>query len=71
MTSDTRIPRQERSIGKKLQITEAGLKLFSEKGYHNTNTKEIAAEAGVSVGTFYAYFEDKNQLTSTIKQSKY
>jgi AcrR family transcriptional regulator len=62
MTSDTRVPRQERSIGKKLQITEAGLKLFSEKGYHNTNTKEIAAEAGVSVGTFYAYFEDKHDL---------
>jgi len=62
MKSDTRIPIQERSIGKKLQIIDAGLKLFSEKGYHNTNTKEIAAEAGVSIGTFYAYFEDKHDL---------
>jgi AcrR family transcriptional regulator len=62
MKSDIRIPRQERSIGKKLQIIDAGLKLFSEKGYHNTNTKEIAAEAGVSIGTFYAYYEDKHNL---------
>jgi AcrR family transcriptional regulator len=62
MKPEIRIPRQERSIGKKEQIIDAGLKLFSDRGYHKTNTKEIAKEAGVSVGTFYAYFSDKRDL---------
>lgn len=62
MKSEPRIPRQDRSIEKKEHILAAGLKLFSEKGYYNTNTKEIAMEAGVSTGTFYAYFTDKRAL---------
>ena len=62
MKSETRVPQQERSIEKKEQIVDAGLKMFSVKGYHKTNTKEIAAEAGVSIGTFYAYFADKRDL---------
>ena len=36
--------------------------LFSRDGYHGTNAKEITAEAGVSVGSFYAYFKDKKEL---------
>jgi AcrR family transcriptional regulator len=62
MTSETRVPRQDRSIEKKEQIVDAGLKLFSERGYYKTNTKEIAKAAGVSIGTFYAYFADKRDL---------
>jgi len=62
MKYEPRIPQQERSIEKKELIIAAGLKLFSEKGYYNTNTKEIALAAGVSTGTFYAYFIDKRTL---------
>ncbi|TCZ72156.1 TetR/AcrR family transcriptional regulator [Paenibacillus albiflavus] len=38
------------------------MKLFSEKGYHQTNTKEIAAAAGVSTGSFYSYYKDKRAV---------
>ncbi|HOP62139.1 MAG TPA: TetR/AcrR family transcriptional regulator [Spirochaetota bacterium] len=62
MKSEPRIPQQERSIEKKEYIINAGLKLFSDIGYHKTNTKEIAKAAGVSTGTFYAYFTDKRDL---------
>lgn len=58
----TRIPTQDRSKDTKRQIIQAGLKLFSEKGYYKTNSKEIAKEAGVSTGSFYAYFSDKEEL---------
>ena len=57
-----RQPRQQRSIQTKKQILKAGLKLFSQKGIHGTNTKEIVKEAGVSIGSFYAYFKNKKVL---------
>ena len=58
----TRTPRQKRSIETRNLIIQASMKLFSEKGYHSTNTKEIAAEAGVATGCFYSYFTDKRDV---------
>jgi AcrR family transcriptional regulator len=58
----TRVPQQKRGIETRNRILEAARVLFSRDGYHGTNTKEITAEAGVSVGSFYAYFKDKKEL---------
>lgn len=41
---------------------DAGKRLFSERGYHHVHAGDIAAEAGVAVGSFYAYFNDKHEL---------
>lgn len=57
-----REPVQKRAIEKKTRIIEAGLRLFCEKGYYNTNTVEIAKAAGVSTGTVYSYFKDKTDI---------
>jgi AcrR family transcriptional regulator len=57
-----RIPKQERSINKKQHIIRTALTIFAQKGYYNTSSNEIAAQAGVSIGSFYAYFKDKKQL---------
>jgi AcrR family transcriptional regulator len=57
-----RTPRQERGIRTRDLILEAGERLFSDKGFHGTNSKEIAAIAGVSVGSFYSYFKDKKAV---------
>lgn len=57
-----RTPQQERSIRTKDAIVRAAMKLFSEKGFYQTNTKEIAAAAGVSTGSFYSYFVDKKAV---------
>ena len=54
-----REPRQKRAIEKKNKIIEAGFQLICQNGYYNTNTKEIALEAGVSTGIVYQYFKDK------------
>ena len=37
----------------------AAAEVFAERGYEATGTPEIAAAAGVAVGTFYRYFDDK------------
>ncbi len=59
---DVRIPQQSRSRETKEQIVETAEKLFREKGFHGTNTKAIAKQAGVAVGSVYAYFQDKKDL---------
>ena len=47
MKNNVRQPKQERSIEKKNKIIQAGWQLFSEVGYHNTNTAEIAKRAKI------------------------
>jgi len=53
---------QKRSV----QILEAAARVFAQKGYHAATTKEIAAEAGVSEGTIYNYFQSKEDLLLSI-----
>jgi AcrR family transcriptional regulator len=47
---------------KKAQIFSVAKKLFSEKGFKDTNVAEITREAGVAVGTFYLYYSSKEKL---------
>ena len=57
-----RNPNQARSRETKDKIIKAANKLFGEIGYFKTNTKQIAKEAGVPVGSVYAYFTDKKGI---------
>ena len=57
-----RAPQQKRSIDKKENILDAAYRLFCEQGYHRTTAAQVAKEAGLSVGSFYAYFVDKRDL---------
>ena len=54
--------RQERSRRSYLALIEAATKLFSSHSYDAVGTPEIAERAGVAVGTFYRYFEDKHEI---------
>ncbi|TIH12322.1 TetR/AcrR family transcriptional regulator [Marinifilum sp. JC120] len=65
----TRAPIQKRSKEKKRRIIVAGMKLFSEKGFHGTGVTEIANAAKVSVGSFYSYFKDKNDLLDQVSEA--
>ena len=62
MNDNIREPRQKRAIEKKERIIEAGFNLICKNGYYNTNTAEIAKEAGVSTGIVYQYFKDKYDI---------
>lgn len=53
---------QLRAIESRGRLLEAALQLFVEKGYYKTNTKEIAKLAKVSIGSFYNYFKDKEEI---------
>ncbi|HSB12651.1 MAG TPA: TetR/AcrR family transcriptional regulator [Blastocatellia bacterium] len=59
-------PKQARSRKTREKIIQAAIRLFRQRGYEKTTSNDIASEAGVSVGSFYAYFTDKRQLLLTI-----
>jgi AcrR family transcriptional regulator len=44
------------------RILAAALGLFTTQGFHHTPTSRISREAGVSTGTLFHYFPDKNSL---------
>jgi AcrR family transcriptional regulator len=48
------------------QIVEAATRVFAEKGFRRATTREVARAAGVSEGTIYNYFEDKDALLLAI-----
>ena len=54
--------RQERSRRSYQALLEAATELFAAHGYDAVGTPEIALAAGVAVGTFYRYFDDKREL---------
>ncbi|MEZ4265898.1 MAG: TetR/AcrR family transcriptional regulator [Myxococcota bacterium] len=42
---------------RRVQILEAGRRLFATRGYHGVTIDDLTAEAGISRGTLYAHFE--------------
>lgn len=44
------------------RIVEAALRVFSEKGYHQTTMDDIARNLRVSKGALYLYFKSKEEL---------
>jgi AcrR family transcriptional regulator len=51
---------------KELQILNASLNLFVERGFHGTSTAEIAKSAGVATGTLFHYFKSKEELINRL-----
>jgi TetR/AcrR family transcriptional regulator len=52
--------------GARTRLLEAGVKLFSKKGYANTSVREIVELAGVSKPILYYYFKSKEGMFRSI-----
>ena len=48
------------------RITEKAIELFKEKGYENTTVKDIINACGITKGTFYYHFPNKDEITFEI-----
>ena len=48
------------------EITAAALELFVERGYAGTRLEDVAASAGISKGTLYLYFANKEELFKAV-----
>jgi TetR/AcrR family transcriptional regulator, repressor for uid operon len=53
---------EEARAARRDQIIAAGLACFARSGYHATTMADVAAQAGVSKGTPYLYFDSKQSL---------
>lgn len=55
--------KDERLIKKRRnQIIKSAIQLFKQKGFHRTTTREIAQNAGFSIGTLYEYIRQKEDI---------
>jgi AcrR family transcriptional regulator len=50
-------------------ILEAAARILAREGYARANTNRIAQAAGVSVGTLYQYFADKDEICDGLIRS--
>jgi AcrR family transcriptional regulator len=49
-------------------ILEAAFRCFARQGFRDTTMQEIAAEAGLSVGALYRYFEGRESLIEALAE---
>ncbi|MDD1963865.1 TetR/AcrR family transcriptional regulator [Pseudomonas putida] len=56
-------PLQRRSVTTVAAIIEAAARILEERGHAGYNTNNIAQLAGVSVGSLYQYFPNKDAIT--------
>jgi AcrR family transcriptional regulator len=60
----------DQDSSKRRQILDGARKVFMDLGFDGASMGEIARAAGVSKGTLYVYFADKNQLFEAIVESE-
>jgi AcrR family transcriptional regulator len=65
--SPRKTPSQARSRDTVDTILEATARVLATRGYAGTNTNRVADVAGVSVGSVYQYFRDKEALVATLR----
>lgn len=51
---------------KRQKILDVAIAEFSERGFESANVNSIAQKAGISVGSIYKYFENKENLFLTV-----
>jgi AcrR family transcriptional regulator len=65
------LPTQDRAIQKRDALILAAVSEFSNMGFEAATAKSIASRAGVATGTFYQYFENKNDILRIIAEQRY
>jgi AcrR family transcriptional regulator len=65
-TTTTRMAGDER----REQLCKIAMRLFSERGFRGTTTKEIANAAGVSEAVIFKHFSNKDELYASILDHK-
>ena len=58
--------RRGTSAEKRQLILETSIRVFAEKGYHDTRISDIAKRAEIAYGLVYHYFKNKEEILDTI-----
>lgn len=54
------------ALDRREQILNAAMVCFAKRGFHQASMHDISAEAGISVGLIYRYFESKEAVIATM-----
>lgn len=65
-----RVAQEDGDPAKRRQIVEGARKIFLDRGFEGASMGEIARCAGVSKGTLYVYFQNKEQLFCAIMEEE-
>jgi AcrR family transcriptional regulator len=69
LTGEKKIKNKRLVERRQQQISEAALKLFAQKGYHNTTVRDIASLSNVITGSIYDYVRNKEDILFLVSQS--
>src|SRR3982751_253329 len=59
-------PQTDSVPDRRCQILDAALVCFAKRGFHQASMHDISAEADISVGLIYRYFENKEAVISAM-----
>lgn len=57
---------EARKSARRTALLEAAIRMFAAHGYHAATVPMIVAEAGCSVGSFYAHFQNKEDIFAAV-----
>lgn len=67
-TTPRKLPQQDRSKLTVDAILTATAHILTEEGYDKASTNRIAERAGISIGSLYQYFPNKESLTVALRE---
>lgn len=63
---ETEYIQQKENDNTRNKLLNSGIELFGSNGYYNVNIYDIVKDAEYAIGTFYIYFDSKEEFLSTI-----
>src|SRR5260370_3651083 len=60
------LPQTEAVVDRPTQILDAAVACFAKRGFHQASMHDISAEAGISGGLIYRYFQNKEAVISAM-----
>jgi TetR/AcrR family fatty acid metabolism transcriptional regulator len=70
LVEETPSRRKRETEARRREILEAATRVFARRGFHAATTAEVAAEAGVAVGSIYLCFKMKEELYFSLVSEK-
>jgi AcrR family transcriptional regulator len=70
LIEETPSRRKREAEARRREILEAATRVFARRGFHAATTAEVAAEAGVAVGSIYLCFKTKEELYFSLVNEK-
>src|SRR5438094_2848199 len=60
------LPQSDSGLDRRTQILDAAVVCFAKRGFHQASMHDISAEAGISVGLIYRYFQNKEAVIAAM-----